>query len=125
MTGITQIEVIDVGEGVGAQSSAPVVPAGPEAKAGMEGGDGAEWQMVTRGKAEAGRVRKTIMRIRPIVVDEGEGSQQPTPGFEAASTVARKRKAEDSVNDKLTAVAATITQLVMAQEHTAKSLEAF
>jgi hypothetical protein len=81
--------------------------------------------MVTRGKAKAGRVEKTTIEIRSSVVEEGEDSQQATPGFEAASTVTCKRKAENSVNDKLTAMAATITQLVMAQKHTAESLEAF
>jgi urease gamma subunit len=65
------------------------------------------------------------MRVRPSVVEAGDGSQQCAPGFEAASTAARKRKAEDSVNDKLTAIAATITQLVMAQKQTAKSQKAF
>jgi hypothetical protein len=54
-----------------------------------------------------------------------EGSQRSTPGFEAASTAARKRKAEDSVNDKLTAMAATIEQFMAAQKEMAGSQKAF
>jgi hypothetical protein len=46
------------------------------------------------------------------VLEGGEGLQQVPPGFEAAATAARKRKAEDSVNDKLTVIAATIEQLM-------------
>jgi hypothetical protein len=46
------------GEGVGAQSSTPAVAAVPDADAGSEGGGGAEWQMVTRGKAKAGGLKK-------------------------------------------------------------------
>jgi hypothetical protein len=53
-----------------------------------------------------------------------EGSQQDAPGFEAASTAARKRKAEDSVNDKLTAMAATIEQLAAGQKEMAESQKA-
>jgi hypothetical protein len=48
-------------------------------------------------------------------MEKSEGSQQVTPSFEAASAAARKRKAEDSVNDKLVAMAETIAQLVTAQ----------
>jgi hypothetical protein len=54
------------------------------------------------------------MRVRPSVVEEGDGSQHAAPGFQATSTAARKRKAEDSVNDKLTMMAATIERLVAA-----------
>ena len=121
MNEITQNDVVAVGgggarrgEGVGARSSTPAVAAGAAADAGSEGGEGAEWQMVTRGKARAGGVKRTTIRIRPSVVDGGGGSQQAAPGFEAVSTAARKRKAEDSVNDKLTAMAATIEQLMTA-----------
>lgn len=46
------------------------------------------------------------------------------PGFEAASTVARKRKAEDSVNDKLMAMATTIGQLMAAQKETVENQKA-
>ena len=112
------------GEGVGARSSTPARAAGFAADAGSEGGGAAEWQMMTRGKAKAGGARRTTVRIRPSVAEEGEGSQQVAPGYEAASTAARKRKAEDSVNDKLVAMAATITQLVMAQKQTAESQKA-
>ena len=66
-----------------------------------------------------------MVRVRPSVAEEGDGSQQVAPGFEAASTAARKRKAEDSVNDKLTAMAATIEQLMTAQKEMAESQKAF
>jgi hypothetical protein len=59
------------------------------------------------------------------MVEGGDGSQQGAPGFEAASTAARKRKAEESANDKLTAMAAAISQLVMAQKQMAESQKAF
>jgi hypothetical protein len=68
--------------------------------------------MVTRGKANAGGPTRTTTRVRPSVVEESDGSQQVAPGFEAASTAARKRMAEDSVNDKLTAMVATIERLI-------------
>lgn len=61
MNEITQNDVVAVGgggvrrgEGVGSQSSTPAVAAGAAADAGSESGGGAEWQMVTRGKARAG-----------------------------------------------------------------------
>jgi hypothetical protein len=47
------------------------------------------------------------------------------PRFGVASTAARKRKAEDSVNDKLTAMAATIEQLMAVQKETAEIQKAF
>lgn len=46
------------------------------------------------------------------------------PGFEAASTAARKRKAEDSVNDKLMAMATTIGQLMAAQKEIVENQKA-
>src|ERR1700712_1959374 len=95
-----------------------------DAGKGLELG-GAEWQVAAKGKAKAGGTKRATMRGRSSVVEAGDGSQQFAPGFEAASTVARKRKAEDSVNDKLAAMAATITQLVMAQKQTAESQKAF
>ena len=64
------------------------------------------------------------MRVRPSVVDGDEGSQQAAPSFEA-STAAHKRKVEDSVNDKLTAMAVTIEQLMAAQRKMAEGQEAF
>lgn len=101
MNKITQNDVVVVagggvrrGEGVGPQSSAPAVAAGAAADAGSEGREGAEWQMVTRGKARAGGVKRTTMRIRPSAVEGDEGSQQAAPGFEAAAAAARKRKAD-------------------------------
>jgi hypothetical protein len=81
--------------------------------------------MVTRGKAKAGGPKRTTARARLSVVEEGDSLQHDAPGFEAASTAARKRKAEDSINDKLAAKAATIAQLVMAQKQTAESQKAF
>ena len=88
MNEITQNDVIDVGgggggcgEGVGARSSSPAAAAGFAADAGSEGGGGAEWQMVTRGKARAGVAKRTTTRVRPSVVEGGEGSQQAAPGF--------------------------------------------
>jgi hypothetical protein len=67
----------------------------------------------------------TTMRVRPSAVEGSESSQQAAPSFEAAVTAARKRKAEDSVNDKLTAMAVTIEQLIAAQKEMAESQGAF
>jgi hypothetical protein len=94
----------------------PAVAAGRAADAGSEGGEGAEWQMVTRGKAKAGGLKKTVTKVKPRVADGSKDLQQVTPGFEAASTAMRKRKAEDSVNDKLAALADAVAQLAMAQK---------
>jgi hypothetical protein len=58
------------------------------------------------------------------VLEGGEGLQQVPPGFEAAAMAARKRKAEDSVNDKLTVIAATIEQLMATQREMAESQKA-
>jgi hypothetical protein len=132
MNEITQTDVVAIG-GVGVQcegcvrvrSSTPAVAAAAAADTGSEGGGSAEWEMVTRGKAKAGGARETTTRVRPSVVEKSDGPQQVAPGFEAASTAARKREAEDSVNDKLMAMAATISQLVMAQKQTAESQKAF
>ena len=81
--------------------------------------------MVTREKAKAGGTKRTTMRVRPSVAEGEDGSQRVAPGFEAASTAARKRKAEDSVNDKLTAMAANIEQLMAVQKETAVSQKVF
>ncbi|KAM0724072.1 hypothetical protein Q7P37_000252 [Cladosporium fusiforme] len=128
MNEINQNDVIDVGGGGGgcgevggAGSSAPAVAASFAAEAGSKGGGGAEWQMVTRGKARAKGAKRTIMRVIPSVVDGGQDSQPAAPSFEAASTAARKRKAEDSVNDKLAAMAATIEQLMDVQRQMVES----
>jgi hypothetical protein len=132
MTEITRNDVIDVGggggrcgEGVGVRSSTPAVAASFAADAGSEGGGGAEWQMVTRGKAKAGGPKRTTARTRAGVAEEGDSLQHAVPGFKAASTAARKRRAEGSINDKLAAMAATIIQLVMAQKQTVESQKAF
>ena len=91
MNEITQIDVVAVGgggvrrgEGVGAQSSTPAVAAGAAADAGSEGGEGAEWQMVTRGKAKAGEAKRTTMRVKSSVAEGECGSKQVAPGFEVA-----------------------------------------
>ena len=104
MNEITQNDAVAVGggdgrrgKGGGAQRSTPAVAAGRAADAGSEGGEGAEWQMVTRRKAKAGGAKRTAMKVRPSMVKEGSGSQQVAPGLEAASTAARKRKAEDKL----------------------------
>lgn len=132
MNDITYNDVVAVGggdgrrgEGVGAQSSTPAVAAGRAADAGSDGGGSAEWQMVTRGKAKTAWARIMTTKVTPSVAEEGGGSQQVAPGFEAASTAARKRKAEDSGNDKLAAMAATIEQLMAAQKEIAESQKAF
>ena len=132
MNEITQNDVVAVGGGVvrcgervRAQSSTPALAARAAADVGSEGGGGAEWHIVTRGKARAGGVKRTTMRSRPSVLEGGEGSQQAPPSFEAAATAARKRKAEDSVNDKLTVTAAIIEQLMATQREMAESQKAF
>jgi hypothetical protein len=129
---ITQNNVVAVGrgggrrgKGVGAQSSTPAVTVGAAADAGSEGGEGAEWQTVTRGKAKVGGTKRMTMRVRPSVVEKSGGSQQVAPSFEAASTATRKKKAEDSVNDKLTTMAATIERLMAAQKEMAGSQKTF
>jgi hypothetical protein len=73
MNGIIQNDVVAVGggggrcgEGVGAQSSTSAVAACRAVDAGSEGGKGAEWQMVTKGKAQAGGAERTTIRVRPI-----------------------------------------------------------
>lgn len=81
--------------------------------------------MVTRGKARAGRVKTATMRVRSSAGEDGGASLKVAPRFVAALTAARKRKAKDSVNNKLTAVAETIAQLVAAQKQTAESQRVF
>ena len=70
--------------------------------------------MVTRGKAEAGGLKRTTTGVQTSAVEGGVASQQAAPGFEAVATAARKRKAENSVDDKLTAMATPIGQLTAA-----------
>jgi hypothetical protein len=81
--------------------------------------------MVPRGKVMVGKTKETSMRAGPRVIEKSEGPQQIGPSFETASTAARKRKAEDNVNDKLAATAETIGQLGTAQKQTAESRKAF
>jgi hypothetical protein len=76
---------------------------------------------VKRGKAREGGVKMTAIKVRSSVVERGEGPQQVARTFEAVATAIRKRKAEDSVNDKLTAMTATIEQLMAAQKEIAES----
>jgi hypothetical protein len=121
MNKITQNNVVTAGGGggqrrggAGARSSTPAAVASFAAVAVWKGGRGAEWQMATRGKAKAQGAKRTTISVRPSVVEEGDGSQQFAPSVEAASTAARKRKAEGRVHDKPTAMAATIKQLMTA-----------
>jgi hypothetical protein len=102
------------GEGVGVRSSTPAVAASFAADARSKGSRGAEWQMVTREKSKAEGLEKTTARTRAGVAEEGDSLQHAAPGFEAALTTARRRKAGDSINDKLAAIAATIAQLIIA-----------
>jgi hypothetical protein len=53
----------------------PAVAAGRAADAGSEGGEGAEWQMVTRGKAKAGELKKTVTKVKPRVADGSKDLQ--------------------------------------------------
>jgi hypothetical protein len=82
MNDITQNDVVTVGrgsgqrgEGVEAQSSVSVVAAGRAVDAGSGGGKGAEWQMVTKGKAKAGGAKRTTIRVRPslFIVRDNSG----------------------------------------------------
>ena len=79
---------------------------------------------MTRGKARAGGVKKTTVRVGPSVADRGEDLQQVAPAFKVALTVVRKRKAEDSVNDKLVVMADAIAQLAIAQKEMTKNHKA-
>lgn len=79
---------------------------------GSEGGKGAEWQMVTRREARAGVAKRTTTIVRSSATENDGASQQAPPSFDAASTAACRRKAEDSFNDKLAAMAETIAHLV-------------
>jgi len=72
-------------EGAGAESSTPAVAASRAANAESESREGAEWQMVTRGKARAGGAKRTMIRARPSMVEGGDSSQQVAPGFVAAT----------------------------------------
>jgi len=116
--------MVDAGKMLELEARRPLSPPGAPQMRGLRR-RGAEWQMVTRGNAKAGGARRTKMRAIASGTEGEEGSQRSAPGFEAASTAARKRKAEYSVNDKLTAMAATISQLVMAQKQMAESQKAF
>lgn len=57
-------------EGVGAQSSTSAVAAGYAANTGLGGRGGAEWQIVARGKADAGGLTRTTTKVRPSVLEE-------------------------------------------------------
>lgn len=88
-------------QGIGARSSKPAVASGVAAGAGSEGEESVEWQLLTR--------------VRPSAVDGGEDLQQVTPTFVGTAAAIGKRKAEDSVNNKLTAMAATVTPIISFQ----------
>ncbi|KAK3678481.1 hypothetical protein LTR78_001778 [Recurvomyces mirabilis] len=102
----TQNDVIGVGEGGGrrgedveAGSSTPAVAfaASVTGDAVSEGEGGAEWQMVTTGKAKAGGAKRAVAKSRPRVAENNEGAQQTAHVFVAVSTAERKWKAEKSV----------------------------
>jgi hypothetical protein len=115
--------MVDAGKMLELKARRPLSPPDPPLMRGLR----AEGCRVADGderKGEGGRARRTTMSAIASGTEGEEGSQRSAPGFEAASTAARKRKAEDSVNDKLTAMAATISQLVMAQKQTAESQKA-
>jgi hypothetical protein len=76
-------------------------------------------------EGEGGRCEENDDEGQTEYVEGGNGSQHAAPGFEAASIAARKRKAEDSANDKLTTMAANIEQLMAAQKEMAESQRAF
>lgn len=128
MNDINQNNVIDVEGGGGghgevgrAGSSAPADAASLAADAGSEDGGGAEWQMVIRGKARASGAKRTVVKLRTRIIGEKEGVPQTARTFEAIFTAERKRKAEDSVNDKLATMATAIAQLTTAQKQMAES----
>jgi hypothetical protein len=58
-----------------------------------------------------GGAKATRTRIRLSVVEIGEGSQRDPLGFGAAPIATRERKAEYTVNDRLTATAKATLQL--------------
>lgn len=62
---------------------------------------GAEWHTVTGGKARLGGIRRAVIKA---IQEWDESLQQTAAYFEAASAAERKRKAEESVNDKLAAM---------------------
>lgn len=76
---------------------------------------------MTRGKARAGGAKRTVVEIIQSAAHQGEGLLRAALTFEAALAVERKRR----VNDKLTAMAATITELMEAQEQMAESQKVF
>ena len=65
---------------------------------GSDGGMGTEWQMVTRAKAKGGGAKKS-----------------GTLNFEVASAAERKRKADNSVDDRLLVLIQTIKEPVTSQ----------
>jgi hypothetical protein len=64
--------------------------------------------MVAGGRSKAGGTIRTTMRVRTSVAEDDGVLQQTAPGFDAASTAARRRKVENSVNDESVAIAETI-----------------
>lgn len=106
--------VVDLGR-VGELGSSAAA-AGFAACAGSEGGGVAEWQIETRGRARASGATRTVIKVVQSAMKQNESLQQAAASFEAASAAERKRKSEESVNDKLTAMAATIAELVSIQK---------
>lgn len=133
MNEANQIDVIDVRrgdgrrrDGVGAGISMPAAAAGsPLMRSRKRKG-----VRVANGGPEGRRgeevgPKKTVVRAKPSVVGQIESSQQTALTFEAASTAERKRKAEERVDDKLPAMATTITELMGVQKHMAESQNLF
>lgn len=56
---------------------------------------------MTGGKARLGGIRRAVIKA---IQEWDESLQQTAAYFEAASAAERKRKAEESVNDKLAAM---------------------
>jgi hypothetical protein len=65
------------------------------------------------------------MRIRSSEMERAKDVQRLPSGFEAALGAARKKKPGGSVNDKLTATAATIEQVLTTQKEMTGSQKAF
>ena len=87
----------ECGENASGNSSSPS-PGSAIAGVGSDGGGGAEWQMVTRAEAKGGGAKKS-------------GAFD----FKVASAAERKRKAENSVDDRLLGLTETIEGLMTSQ----------
>ena len=77
--------------------------------------------MVTRAKAKGGGVNKGGGRPRMSMLTTSEAGHPLAFTFEAASAAERKRKAEDSVDERLTTLTQTSKQLMAAQKEMTES----